>query len=422
MSVANIKWRQLFLYVALACVTYLSIECLSYIGLMALRLKGLEYDPRPHRLSEEQKTVLETRLAENGILRGHHPILGWSPIPLMHTEEVTINSQGIRAEHDYSKDVPPNVVRVSVFGDSFTFGSDVRNSDTWESQMEAQDSRLQVLNFGVGAYGLDQAYLRYLHEGVHFHPDIVIIGFMSENIYRNLNVFRPFYSSAYPKNIYTKPRFSFENDKLSLYRNPLVSREDYVRFLADDEVVLKEIGRNDYYYQTGYISGQLDLLPSVRLFKIAMRSLKEQLNPVVTRDGTYAANSEAFRLTTRLLEAFYCAALQHESMPVIAIYPDLWDLNRHLHHHLRRYEPLLQYLRKHGLRHLDLLDAFVAYDADVPKDKLTVGRWGHYSPLGNKIVGHYLHDYLIEQGWISRDIIKASIDKARVDGSCASNL
>jgi hypothetical protein len=406
MSLASLKWRRLWLYVALACVTCLSIECLSYLGLRALQAKGLEYDPRPRRLSEEQKALIATRLAESGSLRGHHPVLGWSPVPLLHTEQVTVNSQGIRAERDYSREVPPNVVRVSAFGDSFTFGSDVRNSDTWESQLEVQDSRLQVLNFGVGAYGLDQAYLRYLREGVQFHPDIVVIGFMSENIYRNLNVFRPFYNSlAYPKNIYTKPRFLLENDTISLYPNPLASREDYERFLTDDEAVLQRIGRNDYYYQTGYVSGPLDRSPSVRLLKIALRSLKEQLNPVVTPDGTYAADSEAFLLTTRLLEAFYCAALQHESLPVIAIYPERLDLDRHLHRQVKRYEPLLQYLRERDLRHLDLLEPLVAYDPDVPKDKLTVGRWGHYSPLANKLIANYFDDYLIKQALVSRDNI-----------------
>ena len=147
---------------------------------------------------------------------------------------------------------------MSAFGDSFTFGSDVANDDTWESQLEEQDARFEVLNFGTGAYGLDQAYLRYLQDEVPFHSDIVIIGFMSENIYRNLNVFRPFYSSLYKTELYTKPRFSVENWNLILFKNPLTSKADYARLVTNDETVLKEIGRKDYYYQIGYLAGAMD--------------------------------------------------------------------------------------------------------------------------------------------------------------------
>ena len=34
--------------------------------------------------------------------------------------------------------------------------------------------RAEVLNFGVGAYGMDQAYLRWREQGKNFAPDIVI--------------------------------------------------------------------------------------------------------------------------------------------------------------------------------------------------------------------------------------------------------
>ena len=39
--------------------------------------------------------------------------------------------------------------------------------------------------FGVPGYGLDQAFLRYLEEGRRFGFDVVLIGFMTENIFRH---------------------------------------------------------------------------------------------------------------------------------------------------------------------------------------------------------------------------------------------
>ena len=58
--------------------------------------------------------------------------------------------------------------------------------------MESYGSHIEALNFGVGGFGLDQAYLRYLEDGIQYNSHIVLIGFMSENIYRNVIPIVPF--------------------------------------------------------------------------------------------------------------------------------------------------------------------------------------------------------------------------------------
>ena len=401
-----IKQKSVLLYILLACLVYGSMEGISYLGLLLLQGKGVSYQPLASRLSQAQKQLIQQRLEDKVPLSGHHPILGWAPKPHSHSKDVRINSQGIRADHNFAHFIHSEVVRASAFGDSFTFGEEVANEDTWEHQLEEQDARMEVLNFGVGAYGLDQAYMRYMQDGISFHSDIVFIGFMSENIYRNLNVFRPFYHSSYATNFYTKPRFLLTNDSLVLLDNPLRTTSDYWRLIRNDEIVLREIGNHDYFYQIKYTAGPMDLLPSMRLLKIATRSVKERLNPVVTPEGSYAVHSEGFRLTTRLLEEFYCAALRHESLPVIVIFPDLGDFRRHRSHQAKRYEPLLEQLHIKGLRVLDILDALVAFDSALPTDRLTVGKWGHFSRLGNSIVATFLQDYLNNEKLTVRDNIK----------------
>ncbi len=399
------KPGRLLLSVIVACLVYIGIEGLCYLGLRALHAKGVDYEPLPSVLSQDQKNSLIARLKDDPPLRGHHPALGW--LRSRSTQDVTINSQGIRSVQEHSTDVDPKRIRVSAFGDSFTFGDEVADVDTWEYQLAELDARFEVLNFGMGAYGLDQAYLRYLQEGVRFHADIVIIGFMSENIYRNLTVFRPFYSGMYKESVYTKPRFSVGDGRLVLWANPLATADDYARFVNDDEAVLREIGRHDYFYQTGYLAGPLDPLPSVRLSKITMRTVRERLNPVVTSEGSYAASSEALNLTEKILEEFHCSALQQGSLPVIVIYPDLGDFERHRAGRPERYEPLMRHLKTKGFRYVDVLDAIVLDDPEVRVDRLTVGQWGHYSRLGNRIVARHLHRYLTEQRLVSREAIKA---------------
>jgi len=61
--------------------------------------------------------------------------------------------------------------RVALVGDSFTFGMEVPYEDTWGAQLErALAGDVQVLNFGVDGYGVDQAYLRYRKMCVHGAP------------------------------------------------------------------------------------------------------------------------------------------------------------------------------------------------------------------------------------------------------------
>src|SRR5439155_12092273 len=85
-----------------------------------------------------------------------------------------------------------SVVRIAAFGDSFTHCDGVANSFTWEYLLERLNPALEVLNFGVGGYGTDQALLRYELEGMAFHPHIAILGFLPENIHRVVSVFRSF--------------------------------------------------------------------------------------------------------------------------------------------------------------------------------------------------------------------------------------
>ena len=49
-----------------------------------------------------------------------------------------------------------------------------------------------MLNFGVGGYGLDQALLRFSAESAAFHPQVVLIGVIADDVLRGVNVFGRF--------------------------------------------------------------------------------------------------------------------------------------------------------------------------------------------------------------------------------------
>ena len=387
---------------------YLVTEGTCYLGLLLLQKRfRVSYRPNVSVLSENQKISLRKFLkARRGEVVGQDPVLGW-----VFTSES--NSAGMRDDREYKRVSPPGMIRISAFGDSFTYGQDVALGETWEKQLGILAPSMEILNYGVGAYGLDPAYLRYLQVGTEYHPHIVFIGYMSENIARNVNVFRPFYSAAYGDVIFTKPRFKVNQGKLVLLKNPISTFEDHERFLLHDTEVLAKLGENDYHYQTNYTKGSFDFLPSVRLTKLFWSTIKnKRLNQIFQQDGMYNVHSEAYEVTLRIFDVFYRKVLENGGMPIVLIFPDLNDLSRSRQKQERRYAPLLKYFHGQGYRFIDVLGAVEPYESYYTIAELTRA-WGHYSPLGNKIIAEYISAQL--KTWRFEDLskVKEAVQLAR---------
>lgn len=397
---------------------YLAVEvvCLAALGVLSA-WKNVEYEPTPLKLTHEQRADLARALEkyeQTGRLGNHDPILGWSPPTGEPNRQGLIqwNSHGIRATREYTIQKKTDVLRIATFGDSFTLGADVENDFAWQERLSQLDPEIEVLNFGMGGYGLDQAYLRYLHHGIQFETDIVVIGFMSENIYRNVNVFRPFYHIAYSK--MGKPRFLLREGHIELQENVTKSVDDFRRLLDQEERVLAEFGENDYHFQKKYHQGRFDFLPSVRIGKVLFHHFSEKLgNPVETRDGYYNPRSEAYQVTEKIFENFYRAVLEQGALPLIIIYPDGVDLQNYPSTQSARYLPLMKNFDARGFRYIDLMTAFEQYDSQIPVEKLTVGRWGHYSILGNELVAAYVLNYLKEHGLDEKRAVATQIAEER---------
>jgi hypothetical protein len=371
---------------------YLFTEALCFIGLLVLRGFGIPYDPNISALSADQQTSLRKFLRQQGgQYIAQDSVLGW-----VATAEA--NSAGMRDNREYARVPLPGTLRISAFGDSFTYGADVALRDTWAKQLTAIDPSIEVLNYGTGAYGLDQAYLRYLKVGTDYKPHVVFIGYMSENLARNVNVFRAFYTSNYRNTIFTKPRFKVRDGELVLLENPIADLRDHEYFLFNDREVLPKLGKNDYHYQTSYNRGALDFLPSMRLAKVVWSAVnREIVNPIFTLDGMYNVESEAYEVTTKIFDAFYGKVREDGALPVIIIFSDLNDQWRSREKKERRYSPLLRYFRSKGYRYIDTLEALEPYEARYSVDDL-VEEWGHYSALGHRIIAEFIYGELQKWG------------------------
>lgn len=114
------------------------------------------------------------------------PVLGRLPKPGIVVHEpaaglFSIGEHSVRLNH-----TPPPVAERPVIvavGDSFTFGQDVADSESWPAALErVLGSR--VVNGGVNAFGLDQSVLRGERLSGIFAPDLLIVGFIPHNVTR----------------------------------------------------------------------------------------------------------------------------------------------------------------------------------------------------------------------------------------------
>src|SRR5262249_32520849 len=70
----------------------------------------------------------------------YHPARGWTLRPNVRNAKdfdgavVNSNTKGVRGRREYAPHSPPGVTRVLVFGDSFTFGDEVSDDETYASQ------------------------------------------------------------------------------------------------------------------------------------------------------------------------------------------------------------------------------------------------------------------------------------------------
>lgn len=116
---------------------------------------------------------------------------------------IAANSWGM---HDDEIDVekPRGVRRFAFFGDSYTEALHVAKADNFVERIESRVDGIQTLNFGAGGFGPDLCYLRYLHEGRLFNPDVVFLIDLVENDAHDVT------AEAYPR--WQKPHYDLDAD------------------------------------------------------------------------------------------------------------------------------------------------------------------------------------------------------------------
>ena len=100
---------------------------------------------------------------------------------------IKTNSLGMRWR-EVSHDNPLEKERIAFIGDSFTFGcwaDKVENTFVGGFDSLLNSEKFEVLNFGVGGYGLEDMELQIREEILPFRPNYVILMFFNGNDFRD---------------------------------------------------------------------------------------------------------------------------------------------------------------------------------------------------------------------------------------------
>jgi hypothetical protein len=334
----------------------------------------------------------------------YDPWLGWRPRPNARSEDglYRSNSAGLRAEREFAAGKRPGTFRVSMFGDSFVFGSDVELRHSPAVQLEAflrqKGLDAEILNFGVGGYGFDQAYLRHQRESAQFDTDVIVAGLQLENIGRNVTLIR---IVAVPGTVipFSKPRYILRNGSLQIINQPAVPPRDVPATLASfrNWPLAQYEGSFKERYEPRWYTRSVFLRTLVEFWKG-----RHGLQTPIASD-LYDPDGEGMDLTVRLLE-LWRADVERSGKRFVLVYlpradairagvagkADPWQPHRD---RLRGYtiadptQRLVRYAREHGTERTIL---------------------NHYTPDGYRLVAEALAETLIPIASEERAILPPS--------------
>jgi hypothetical protein len=241
-------------------------------------------------------------------------LLGWTVGPNKQSADAlySSDSNGIRAPHagiTFAK--LAGKTRIALMGDSFTFGHE-KYEDTWGYLLEeALGSEFQVLNFGVGGYGVDQVYLRYEKDVRKWNPKIVIYGVTSHALIRTMIVY-PFVSFPNWNSPFSKPRFILRAGELKKMNVPALAPEAIFSKGSISELPFLEY---DYgYKQSDWEKSLLHHSYLARLF-VSRFPRWSAVNPDVSDEALASVN-------VAILKAFVRSAAQSGTIPLVVYFPN----------------------------------------------------------------------------------------------------
>ncbi|MHB8622277.1 MAG: hypothetical protein ACYC9J_06210 [Sulfuricaulis sp.] len=371
--------RTLLKVFVLIAIVVLPMEVLSYVAGKFLAHLALIYDP-PR--VENYANYLKIR----------DPVLGWpSRDSFGHGE---YDRSGSRIVPNFPDPALPSCI--ALFGDSFTWGDEVTPEYAYGNVLSGLMG-CRVANYGVVGYGTDQAYLRY-DRVIKEDAPIVILGYYSDNITRNINQERGFITDQ-PLGL--KPRFILEGNQLKLIPLPTLTKTQLLSLGSRAQELLPYD-----YFAPGGPSGirtlkfpfTLSVLGAFRHYRI-----QAKIRGIPSYAPFYDPGhpSQALPVTVAIIKAFVSEAQRRNQKSMVVLIPDVKDLYWLRDHGALPYAELANRLRSAGIVVPEVAEKLNQDLGDRdPCVLYTTCDGTHFNSYGYKRLAEIVFAKLKELGWV----------------------
>lgn len=359
---------------ALLVVAFLFLEVVAFFAGLYLQDKGVYYAP-PEELHYQE------------YMAQRDPVLGW-PSPASFGRDGGRGASGARVDPLFADSLSPCV---SVYGDSYTWSQEVDDASAWSSVL-GHTLGCRVANYGVGGYGSDQAYLRYLQNEDDDAP-VVVLNHMSGNILRNVSQYWDLLYPAQGKGL--KPRFLVdERGELEWLPLPRYTETEYEALVKTPENYLD----HDYFVpggESGVTRLRFPYLVSV-LRAFGHYHVQSALAHRPRHEPFYDPEHEAGGLgvTVAILSAFAEHAAKNGRHPVVTVLPTGDDLIAFQAKQRWPYQPLLDSLEARGVSVLNVGAGMATRLDGADPCSLFDDCSAHYNERGYAVVASLMYEHL----------------------------
>lgn len=361
-------------------LNFFVLYCLVIVPVTFFLIEGLSSTILFYRDTTKTIPMAETFHSE------YDEELGWVNRPNMVIEDmygpgvyVRTNAQGFRNHEDFTAKVPDGKVRAICSGDSFTFGYGVDNDHTWCQLLAGLDDRLQTVNMGQGAYGVDQAYLWYKRDGLKLQHDLHLFAFITHDFERI--EFEEFMG-------YGKPVLSVEDDRLVINNVPAPQFPGFIHWIIRNRFAMGRLRSIQLLnsmrsLDTNEVSAQTETLPPA---DDDPSSFEEQ-GPEIVATKIFADLRDLHNSQNSTLVLVY--------LPTLKDYDDLPETTRRGRQYIRHLSEELDIIVIDLVDEFRKLPRYEVREMFFPEDTAYRGAAGHYSARGNAYVARLLYDKLL---------------------------
>lgn len=320
---------------------------------------------------------------------------------------------GARKMVNYA-DVP---CRINTYGDSFTQCHQVSDGETWQEYLAAHFGE-PIRNFGVGGYGVYQAYRRMLREeATDAAAEYVILNIWSDDHYRSVMTWRWMHMPEFRRhmlgkglsdteacmfhaNPWTHVRLDLTSGAFEECENPYPTPES-LYMLCDPDYV-HDTFRNDWVVQTmlGQHGGrdvQTDMLDGIAdVLNVPM----DYSSPDTTVRSAHALmTAYALGSSMYIVEKARAFAETNGKKLLLFLSYDENSVRRACRGITRFDQPFLDYVNEHDYLFVDTLkahaDEFALFGGD-PEAYVQRYYIGHYNPQGNHFFAFAVKNTLVD--------------------------